>query len=74
MTATLSSDNIILLDKGRIADSGSAKELLAKDGLFAGLYEEQQRLENFTVDKNTEHSDISDIVRYNEAEVSVDAC
>lgn len=47
ISATLSSDNIVLLEKGEMTDSGSAEDLLKKKGLFASLYEEQQRLENF---------------------------
>ena len=36
-------DKVIVLDKGRIAESGAVNELLAKGGLFARFYKLQLR-------------------------------
>ena len=41
-------DNIYVLDKGNIAESGSHKELLAANGSYAKLWNAQQELENYT--------------------------
>ncbi len=35
-------DNIIVLDKGRVAEQGNHRSLLKKQGLYAGLWERQQ--------------------------------
>jgi ABC-type multidrug transport system fused ATPase/permease subunit len=35
-------DRIIVLDKGKIAEEGNYKELIARDGLFAELVERQR--------------------------------
>ena len=57
ISATLSADNILLLENGSIVDCGSAESLLAKNGLFAELYEEQQRLENFNPKREAEQTE-----------------
>ena len=41
------SDSIFMLSDGEIVESGSHKELLAKNGAYAKLYKAQQELENF---------------------------
>jgi len=44
VSTVLESDRVVVLDEGRIAESGSPRELLARGGLFARMYE-QQRIE-----------------------------
>jgi ATP-binding cassette subfamily B protein len=42
-------DNILVLDRGRIAESGSHAELLQKGGWYARMYGEQQKAKNWRV-------------------------
>lgn len=39
------SDNIYVLDKGNIVESGNHEELMKKEGLYFNLVEEQNKLE-----------------------------
>lgn len=41
------SDNIYVMDKGSVAESGSHADLLAKKGVYAKLWNAQQSLENY---------------------------
>ncbi|MBQ7841276.1 MAG: ABC transporter ATP-binding protein/permease [Lachnospiraceae bacterium] len=41
------SDNIYVMDHGKVVESGSHKELLAKKGTYTKLWEAQQSLENY---------------------------
>ena len=41
-------DNIYVLDKGSVAQSGSHEELLARGGAYVELWNAQQELENYT--------------------------
>jgi ATP-binding cassette subfamily C protein len=41
-------DNIYVLDKGNIEESGSHEKLLASRGAYAKLWNAQQELENYT--------------------------
>ncbi|MDR0623372.1 MAG: ABC transporter ATP-binding protein/permease [Treponema sp.] len=45
----IGADNILVLDRGRIAESGSHRELLQKGGWYARMYEEQQKAKNWRV-------------------------
>ena len=41
------SDNIYVMDKGNIVESGNHEALLVKNGTYAGLWKAQQSLENY---------------------------
>lgn len=41
------SDNIYVMEKGSVKESGNHEELLAKDGVYAQLWHTQQNLENY---------------------------
>ena len=41
------SDNIYVMEKGKVAENGSHEELLARNGVYAGLWNVQQSLENY---------------------------
>lgn len=45
----INADRIIVLDKGRIIEEGSGRELLAKEGLFSRLYRIQQESLNWKI-------------------------
>jgi ATP-binding cassette subfamily B protein len=43
VSTLMKADNIIVLDKGRIIESGTHEELLAKGGVYSKVYELQTR-------------------------------
>ena len=43
----VAADNIYVLDKGSVAESGTHSELLARNGTYAQLWNAQQELENY---------------------------
>jgi ATP-binding cassette subfamily B protein len=45
----IGADNILVLDRGHIAESGNHTELLQKGGWYARMYEEQQKAKNWRV-------------------------
>ena len=45
-----SSDNIYVMDKGSIVESGSHEQLLLAKGTYFNLWSTQQRLENYGKD------------------------
>ncbi|MEZ4516472.1 MAG: hypothetical protein R3C44_06430 [Chloroflexota bacterium] len=46
-------DLILVLDQGRLVESGTHAELLALDGLYASLYETQFRGEHEAVEESS---------------------
>ena len=42
VSAVMGADRIVVLDEGRVAEHGTAAELLARDGLFARMHRQQQ--------------------------------
>lgn len=42
LSTVMKSDEIFVLDNGKLVEKGSATELLAKDGIFKGMWEEYQ--------------------------------
>jgi ATP-binding cassette subfamily B protein len=46
LSTILSADLILAIEDGRVVERGRHAELLAKDGLYAGLYNEQFRVES----------------------------
>jgi ATP-binding cassette subfamily B protein len=53
LRTVLGADKIAVLDKGRLVEEGSGKELLARDGLFARLYRIQQENLGWTAQRGT---------------------
>ena len=49
LSTILAADVILVLDQGRLVESGSHSELLALGGLYAGLYETQFHTEQVEV-------------------------
>ena len=47
----INSDKIYVIEQGRTVESGNHKELLAKNGVYAGLWNIQQELEKFGKDR-----------------------
>lgn len=43
LSTILAADNILVMDGGRLVESGTHSELIAHDGLYASLYETQFR-------------------------------
>jgi ATP-binding cassette subfamily B protein len=50
LSTILAADRILVLDRGRIVESGTHAELLARGGLYARLYEQQFRGEEATAE------------------------
>ncbi|MDR3122210.1 MAG: ABC transporter ATP-binding protein/permease [Treponema sp.] len=50
----IGADNILVIDEGRIAESGSHSELLRKGGWYARMYEEQKKARNWRVSMEKE--------------------
>ena len=48
LTNVADADNIYVLDRGNIVESGSHMELLAANRAYAKLWNAQQELENYT--------------------------
>jgi ATP-binding cassette subfamily B protein len=46
-------DKILVIEGGRIAESGSHSELLRKGGWYARMYEEQKKARNWRVSGGT---------------------
>ena len=47
ITTLMAADNIIVLDRGRIVEEGTHKELLAKDGIYKRIYDIQSMALNY---------------------------
>lgn len=45
LSTVVHADNIVVLDKGQVVEQGTHSELLAKQGLYAGLWERQREAE-----------------------------
>ena len=43
LQSTMNADNILVLDNGKIAEQGSHTELLHLNGIYAALWNEQQK-------------------------------
>ncbi len=50
----IKADNIYVMEKGKITESGTHKELLSKNGIYEKLWKAQQSLENYRKDSSTE--------------------
>ena len=42
VSTVMGADRIVVLDEGRVAESGTAEDLLAADGPFARMHRQQQ--------------------------------
>ena len=50
LSTILAADKILVMNKGRLAEQGTHEELLAKDGLYAELYETQFKPHESSID------------------------
>jgi ATP-binding cassette, subfamily B, bacterial IrtA/YbtP len=55
MTSVVGADRILVIDDGRIAEDGTHRDLLARGGVYAGLWREYQRSVQWTIGRS-EHA------------------
>ena len=55
LTSVENVDEILVIDKGKIAEQGTHKELLNKQGLYANMWNEYQKSVQWTIGKELQH-------------------
>lgn len=56
LTSIADADNILVIDKGKIAEQGTHKELLAKQGIYLHMWNEYQQSVRWTIGKEARHA------------------
>ncbi|MDR0419784.1 MAG: ABC transporter ATP-binding protein/permease [Prevotellaceae bacterium] len=56
LTSIVDADNILVIDKGRIAEQGTHKELLNKKGFYNNMWSEYQQSIRWTIGKEISHA------------------
>lgn len=56
LTSITSSDNILVMDEGRIIEQGTHKELLQKQGAYANMWNEYQQSINWKIEKGDHYA------------------
>jgi ATP-binding cassette subfamily B protein len=69
LSTVVDADEIIVLDKGRVAERGTHRELLAEDGIYAAMWNRQrQAAEALEILKEAEREEAEEVVELRERE------
>ncbi|MDR2038856.1 MAG: ABC transporter ATP-binding protein/permease [Bacteroidales bacterium] len=56
LTSIIDADNILVIDKGKIAEQGTHKELLHQQGIYYNMWNEYQQSVRWTIGKEVNHA------------------
>lgn len=56
LSSIINADNIIVIDKGRIAEQGSHSELINQKGIYNNMWNEYQQSIRWTIEKEVDHA------------------
>jgi len=56
LTSVVDVDSILVIDRGKIAEQGSHRELIARQGIYAGMWNEYQKSIQWTIGKDVQHA------------------
>ncbi len=56
LTSVMSANNILVINEGKIAEQGTHKELLKKQGIYTKMWNEYQQSINWTIRKEDRHA------------------
>jgi ATP-binding cassette subfamily B protein IrtA len=56
LTSVMDVDSILVIDKGKVAEQGNHHELINRQGLYAGMWNEYQKSIQWTIGKNVQYA------------------
>lgn len=56
LTSVTDADNILVIDKGRIAEQGSHNGLINQHGLYSAMWDEYRQSVRWTIGKEARHA------------------
>ena len=56
LTSVANADNILVIDKGRIAEQGTHRELIGREGIYSKMWKEYRQSVSWTIGKEESHA------------------